>query len=163
MHFIKNAPIFVSKLIFKTKKKTILRQFAVTIQVLKSQKTLLQEKFFCLPARTGHRPQTKKIRKSVHFLKPPFVFSFQKMCQIFELNKFFQYNQSYYDEQFLPNFTPCFQHTILTWIPIIFFYSLSPILYFQLKLYQKHQRFRPLPWQNLLIIKFVSLFFKFYD
>lgn len=54
----------------------------------------------------------------------------------------------------LPNFTTCFQHTVLTYVPFGFLLVLFPILMIQSN--RIRYRFGPLPWSKLLILRMVS-------
>ncbi|GMR36740.1 hypothetical protein PMAYCL1PPCAC_06935 [Pristionchus mayeri] len=57
----------------------------------------------------------------------------------------------------LPNFTTCFQHTVLTYVPFGFLLVLFPILMIQSS--RIRYRFGPLPWTPLLILRMlISLY-----
>ncbi|EYC37188.1 hypothetical protein Y032_0816g2502 [Ancylostoma ceylanicum] len=57
----------------------------------------------------------------------------------------------------LPNVSLCFQHTILVWIPVGFFWVLFPFFMAQATLTsRKHM---PLPWSHHLILKIAASFF----
>ncbi|GMS81780.1 hypothetical protein PENTCL1PPCAC_3955, partial [Pristionchus entomophagus] len=53
----------------------------------------------------------------------------------------------------LPNFTTCFQHTVLTYVPFGFLFALFPILIIQSS--RIKCRFGPLHWSSLLILRMV--------
>jgi hypothetical protein len=68
-----------------------------------------------------------------------------------------QYNESYYEHSAFPNFTPCFQYTVLGSIPAVFLWLLAPVFSFQLELISKQRELLPLPWTLLAYFKNVSL------
>uniref|UniRef100_A0A914V1R6 ABC-type glutathione-S-conjugate transporter n=2 Tax=Plectus sambesii TaxID=2011161 RepID=A0A914V1R6_9BILA len=59
----------------------------------------------------------------------------------------------------VPNFSVCFQHTVLIWAPCAFFWILVPLLIFQIV----REKSPPLPWTFLLSAKLVLTLFLIID
>ncbi|KAI6184528.1 Multidrug resistance-associated protein 1-like protein [Aphelenchoides bicaudatus] len=65
----------------------------------------------------------------------------------------FWHNESYYNDSIFPNFTPCFQQTVLVGIPALFLFVIAPIFTFQLEWRAKRRDLLPLPQSLLLLTK----------
>lgn len=50
-----------------------------------------------------------------------------------------------------PDFTPCFQHTVLIWIPCIFLLVFSPLEFH----FIKHSKYADIPWNFINISRFI--------
>lgn len=74
-----------------------------------------------------------------HFIKTPSQFSINFQNQTLSWNT---------DD---PDLTPCFQQTVLVWIPCIFFIVLSPIEFH----FIKHSKYSNIPWGFLNVSRLV--------
>ncbi|ETN70560.1 hypothetical protein NECAME_14676 [Necator americanus] len=57
----------------------------------------------------------------------------------------------------LPNLSVCFQHTVLVWVPVGFFWALFPFLVAQASLTSR--KYSSLPWSPHLLLKIVVFLF----
>jgi multidrug resistance-associated protein (MRP) len=70
---------------------------------------------------------------------------------------------SIYNSSSIPNVSQCFQHTILVFVPSLFFWVLFPAFLLQSRRLQQSRRFLPLPWSPLFVIKGVIALILFCD
>jgi len=59
-------------------------------------------------------------------------------------------------QQSYPSFTPCFQHTVLVWVPCFFLWLLAPYHYISLN----RSRLPAIKWSVLHISKLVSFIYE---
>uniref|UniRef100_A0A914Y6A8 ABC transmembrane type-1 domain-containing protein n=1 Tax=Panagrolaimus superbus TaxID=310955 RepID=A0A914Y6A8_9BILA len=70
---------------------------------------------------------------------------------------------SIYNDSSIPNVSQCFQHTLLVFIPSLFFWVLFPAFLLQSRRLQQSRRFLPLPLTPLYVIKGVIAVILFCD
>ena len=75
----------------------------------------------------------------------------------------FQHDGSVYNSSSIPNVSMCFQHTILVYVPALFFWVLFPAFLLQSRRLQQSGRFLPLPLSPLYVIKAVIAVLLFGD
>ncbi|VDD89289.1 unnamed protein product [Enterobius vermicularis] len=61
------------------------------------------------------------------------------------------------NDSFLPNVSECFRHTVLVFVPTIFFWILFPVFLAQIWRIRQ-EKYYSLPWQTLVVLKWVGVF-----
>lgn len=59
------------------------------------------------------------------------------------------------NDSFLPNVSECFRHTVLVFVPTIFFWILFPVFLAQIWRIRQ-EKYYSLPWQTLVVLKWVG-------